>query len=115
MGNIAGGISSVMAGNFATCVVSGYGAVYCIGKNESFQLGYGSEGTVANSAIQPTGLSSNVTKMSLGNGFACAVQNSSTFCWGANEFGQLGSSFGLARYPTQVVIPNGNGVNNVQN
>ena len=117
--NLPGRPSSVALGNAFTCalvmrtdslstIVSGQD-IYCWGRNDRGQLG---DGTTFDRS-SPTRASLRVTDravMYAGNAHACVVSGddyvaagSSTYCWGANESGQLGDGSTTSRsIPTLV-------------
>jgi alpha-tubulin suppressor-like RCC1 family protein len=79
-------------GEYFSCALSSSGEVFCWGRNTNGQLGLSNtidKRTITNSVSSL----SNVTSISAGNNFACAIISSSTFqvkCWGQNADGQLG-------------------------
>ena len=80
---------SVGLGN-SSCAVLDDATVACWGQNEDGQLG---NGTQARKGIVPTAVSglTGVTDVEVGLDFACALKTDSTaFCWGHNDKGQLG-------------------------
>ena len=67
------------------------GATKCWGYNNYGQLGNGGKKPSDTLAPGVTLLLKNITQMSAGNGFTCAViQDQSVRCWGRNTYGQLG-------------------------
>lgn len=67
------------------------GVVYCWGDNNDGELG---DGTTANSRVAKavSTLTSGVTAVSVGYGFACAIVGGASLeCWGSNGSGQLGN------------------------
>lgn len=82
------------------CVVFDDGTAACVGKNEDGQLG---DGTTSNKntltpVYLPPGITSNISAMTMvadgywgEGGTTCALwDNGSIYCWGDNEYGQLG-------------------------
>ena len=64
-----------------TCAVTAGGAVQCWGNNASGELGNNS--TTQNlTPVQVMTLTSGATAVSVGWGFACAIQNGGVWCWG---------------------------------
>lgn len=85
-------IGQIGGGFLHTCGVTTTGAVKCIGKNESGQLGDGTT-TTRSTATSVVGLESGVAAVSGGGEYSCALLASSRAkCWGANNVGQLGNS-----------------------
>jgi alpha-tubulin suppressor-like RCC1 family protein len=84
--------SAVAAGNESTCALLSNGRVQCWGRNHRGQIGNGTSGSI--SAIVPqtvTGVSGAV-EVEVGQDFACArLSTRIMYCWGANNFGQLGT------------------------
>lgn len=82
---------AVATGSAHACGIAASGAVYCWGYNQFGQLGDGT--TVSRSSPVPViGLSSGVAQLALGYTHSCALmENGKVNCWGAGEFGRLGS------------------------
>jgi alpha-tubulin suppressor-like RCC1 family protein len=116
-------ITAIAAGGSNTCVVRA-GKVYCVGANESGQLGTASsdDGGPAHSTpnqvlqiddavdVAVGGMPYDTGFLPVAGGFACAIRQDkathrrTVWCWGANDRGQLGtgaaSTFNAA--PVQV-------------
>lgn len=98
---------SVSAGSDFTCAVIS-GAAKCWGRNDNGENGNGTFATSTTEGhalipVQVTGLTSGVTAVSAGDGFACAIINGSAKCWGKNDLGQLGNgSNAVSSTPVQV-------------
>jgi alpha-tubulin suppressor-like RCC1 family protein len=91
---IAGGelkFSQIKEGRMSACGLTTAGGVVCWGDNAYGQLGNGSN-TASTTPVTPTGLSSGVVSLSVGQYHACAVLGGGGVrCWGANDVGQLGN------------------------
>jgi alpha-tubulin suppressor-like RCC1 family protein len=93
---LPGGVSTITAGTYHTCALAN-GAAYCWGGNTFGQLGNGQ--TIDSfEPVQVQGLTTGVTAIAA-NGYktdptgidiTCAAANGDIYCWGANNFGQLG-------------------------
>jgi alpha-tubulin suppressor-like RCC1 family protein len=84
--------TQITTGRTHTCAVNDIGVAYCWGDGANGRLGHG--GT-ANKPI-PTPVSTAVTfsELEAGENFTCGRTKSypsSIFCWGANNYGQLGN------------------------
>ena len=103
IGALTSGATQISAGDRHTCAVVGGGAL-CWGEGADGQLGNGLEQTTMttmdsqtttfnrkNTPQQVMGLTEGVTQISAGTGHTCAVVSGGAFCWGGNDFGQLGS------------------------
>jgi alpha-tubulin suppressor-like RCC1 family protein len=92
--------------NGYTCGVVTGGAIYCWGSNGSGQLG---DGTTADHwtptlMAAPAGVA--FTSVSAGEAHACAAAiGGALYCWGSNEFGQLGTGTTAASLVPVRVLP----------
>ena len=106
------GVVLVACGYFHTCVVlQASNDVKCLGDNRYSQLGE-SASTVSRGAADGPVVVTNVTAISAGNHFTCAILavNSSVVCWGTNDNYQLGRGNlawppGYQPYPVNVTDP----------
>jgi hypothetical protein len=72
------------------CVVKSHSA-YCAGESDFGQLGNGTITSIDSEVlVQVSGLTSGVTAIASGWFHVCAVMNGAAYCWGADQFGQLG-------------------------
>ncbi len=98
---------AVSAGSDLTCAVIS-GAAKCWGRNDNGENGNGTFATSTTEGhalipVQVVGLTSGVTAVSAGDGFACAIVSGSAKCWGKNDLGQLGNgSNTISSTPVQV-------------
>ncbi len=85
------GVVGVSLGHHNTCAVKDSGALYCWGINNNGQFGTGSTTPANASSPQsiPT-MESGVTKVSVGNFTVCAIKSGALYCWGRNDYGQVG-------------------------
>lgn len=96
-------VISVSMGNTHACAVTSYGNLYCWGTNDYGQLGINNiqnkstpvrvlKGEAAQGDTDGTFLT-NVKYVEAGWAFTCAVSNNDNiYCWGKNNFGQLGDN-----------------------
>ena len=87
-------LTQISAGGSYTCALDTAGAAYCWGFNEFGQLG---DGSTANSsvpvAVDASGALAGLTLTQIGVGTeaTCALDTAgAVYCWGFNQFGQLG-------------------------
>lgn len=78
------------------CAVTQSAVVRCWGDNRAGQLGIGSDGTVlpyVTTPMQVSGLT-DVTGITLGDAHTCALRmrTGNVWCWGDNQYGQLGNA-----------------------
>lgn len=95
------------AGKYATiCGLTPAGAAYCWGLGSGGQLGNGTRMTNATTPVPVAG-GLTFAAVSVGFDFACGVTTSGTaYCWGADEFGQLGNGT-TTDSPTPVAVAGG--------
>jgi hypothetical protein len=100
-------VTQISAGGSHTCALLTDHTVECWGYNGGGQLG---NGTTTQSAtpvqvkdVTGTGPLSNVTQISAGSFYSCALSSSGTVCWGVNGKGQLGNgTYDSSSTPVQV-------------
>ena len=86
---------AVAAGRAHSCAALGGGEVWCWGRNEEGQLGNGTT-SVTETAVRVRGLEAASVVAAGGNAVGwqshtCAIEGAGRlFCWGYNQFGQLG-------------------------
>jgi uncharacterized delta-60 repeat protein len=84
------GLSSISAGGYHTCVLAN-GSPWCWGSNSGGQLG---DTTFVDrtTPVPVIGLPDRASQISAGDGHSCALLvDGSVWCWGSNQFGQLGN------------------------
>jgi alpha-tubulin suppressor-like RCC1 family protein len=98
--------SSIVAGAQHTCAIALSGGAYCWGYNIQ---GQGGTGTTNSDIVAPTAVSGNraMKSLALGHNHTCGVAvDGIPYCWGFNEFGQLGDGTTTnRRQPSPVVRP----------
>lgn len=84
-------VTEVAAGYEYTCVIAG-GAAYCWGENQSGQLGDAShQGKLVPVAVAaPWKAGSSLTSLDTGTRTTCVIAEGTAYCWGENQYGQLG-------------------------
>ena len=86
----------VDVGNSHTCALS-TGEVYCWGSNDSKQLGIGASSLsevsypVSVASVSGGFQNSGVTDLIVGEYTSCAIKGGSLYCWGYNQYGQMGN------------------------
>jgi alpha-tubulin suppressor-like RCC1 family protein len=90
---LASGVTGVSVGFDSACAVTAEGSVWCWGSNYEGQLGNSSISTFTSVPVEVTGITNDVTAVSVGYRFACAVTaGGAVWCWGESGNGQLGIS-----------------------
>jgi alpha-tubulin suppressor-like RCC1 family protein len=97
-------VTEVYAGGEHTCVLRVDNSLWCWGNNRFGQLGVGD----TNSRLTPSrvdALGVEVAAAYAGGAHTCAVKtDGSVWCWGNNQYGQVGADVGsLTATPTQVM------------
>jgi len=101
---VAIAVGGNLFGAGSSCALTGAGAVFCWGWNDSGQLGNGTT-TDSDVPVQVTGLTSGVLAIADNGGSACATLISAQVdCWGDNSVDELGdgSSGGMSAAPVTV-------------
>jgi len=81
----------VTLGEKHVCALTQNGTMWCWGSDESGQLGLGTVGSQQSSPQQVLGLGAVATDLAAGYWHTCALLDDSTvWCWGDNEYAQLG-------------------------
>ena len=100
--------TQVSAGWLHTCAVKSNGTMFCWGNNDRGELGLGNK-TLKKVPAKVTGSIVDWTSVSVGGWHTCGTRSSGlAYCWGRNDFGQLGTKnyVGYLR-PTPVATPRG--------
>jgi alpha-tubulin suppressor-like RCC1 family protein len=108
---VSGGVSSVAALKSTVCAITTDGTtvggkLWCWGSNQYGQIGDGTSGAANNrkvaTPITINGSTTGVTYVSTKGEHTCAIQNSGVWCWGYNNYGQVGNALTT---PTTVATP----------
>ncbi len=86
-------VTQIQVGGLFACALAN-GGVYCWGSNAFGQLGNNSTSlSRVPVRVLHTGalLNKTVTQIAVGNEHACAIADGEVFCWGRNNYGQLGT------------------------
>jgi alpha-tubulin suppressor-like RCC1 family protein len=93
-------VVQITAGQLAACALDSAGRAYCWGYNGNGELG---DGGTANSdvpvAVKTSGAlaGKKLTQLSGGSDYTCALDTAgAAFCWGTDNFGQLGDASGAS-------------------
>jgi alpha-tubulin suppressor-like RCC1 family protein len=97
---------TVSAGSLHTCVIASSATndtVFCAGANESYQLGQLSPSQSASFIVaQSPNPFPTWVYVAAGGAHTCAGYLSQLYCWGSNQWGQLGSPYNSGQYPEVV-------------
>jgi len=107
-------MTTLSLGALHTCGLTPIGAAYCWGDNSVGQLGTGSSASYERAPAAVAG-GLRFVSISGGNFHTCGVTTGGrAFCWGANNYGQLGNGFGDTSFvPVPVFIPGIGGLTTV--
>jgi len=89
------GVTAISAGFSHACALTKVKTVYCWGNNITSQLGIRTTGSAYGYALlaklesADTPLS-NITSLAAGGSHTCASTSTGTYCWGRNEYGEIG-------------------------
>lgn len=98
--------------NDFSCAIDTSSAAKCWGSDAfNGELGNGKNNRSEPSPVQVKGLAGDVRDLALGGTHACAIQNSEVWCWGGNEYGQIGNGKSgddeQENVPVKIAMPNG--------
>lgn len=83
-------VQHISVGGAFTCAAVGSGKVYCWGNNIYGQIGTGT-GIASVDPLPISGLPGTpIDALSAGRGHSCALTQGDLWCWGLNQYGQLG-------------------------
>jgi len=92
------GVTTLALGSSHTCALTGAGGVWCWGYNGYGQLGDGTT-TWRYSPVAVPELQSGAIAIAAGQNHTCAATSSGrVWCWGSNQYGQLGDVTTTRRY-----------------
>jgi alpha-tubulin suppressor-like RCC1 family protein len=81
----------IEAGGGRTCALKVDGTMWCWGRNSAGQLGLGHTDGPVPEPTQATVLAAEIREITTGGGHTCAIKTDSTaWCWGFNDSGQVG-------------------------
>lgn len=81
----------VSVGQLHTCAITGAGKLHCWGQNLTGALGIGTSDSNNHPNPESVKLNSEPwTVVSTGNQFTCGISQTTGYCWGRNQYGQLG-------------------------
>jgi len=98
--------TALSAGLNATCGIATNQMVWCWGRREAAGGGLGSPSSFSTPVAVP--LTQTFTAISVGGGHTCGTASDGIWCWGNNQWGQLGngSTALVPLGPVKVVFPN---------
>lgn len=96
--------TSVSAGEYHACGVQTGGTAWCWGSNVNGELGRAANAVANTTPTQVSG-TAGWSQISAGGDQTCAVKAVGTaWCWGRNEYGQLGKAANLTANPTPAQV-----------
>ena len=89
----SGGVFTHIAADGSTCALDPQGAAFCWGWNGGGQIGDGStDDALVPTAVQTGAGTGRYVDIAVGTQHTCGVgDDSAMYCWGSNQFGQLGT------------------------
>jgi alpha-tubulin suppressor-like RCC1 family protein len=108
LSNDGGIVGSIIQGNgLSNCILTTNGTAECWGDNEFGQIGDDSviDRTFPTPVIMPANRT--FTSITMGGTFVCAIDDiGNAWCWGKNNYGQVGDNSGVNKHiPTAVAMP----------
>lgn len=106
---VTGGLkfTSLITGGLQTCGLTNLGDAYCWGQDAEGELG---DGTPTGSRPSPTPVSGGLkfATLTAGNSHTCGLTSAGVaYCWGNNDFGQIGDATSGTDRPTPVLVSGG--------
>ncbi len=101
-------LTTISVGFMSFCGLDGTGSAYCGGENSGGQLGLGYVNSYVRGGTVKAAELARFSLISNGADYACGIATDSTaYCWGSNEYGQLGTSAALSERckPTLTTVP----------
>jgi len=102
-------VGSIDPGSSGACAIA-VGKVYCWGDNSYGQLGTNNPdpSVVASpTAVGGALTGKRATAVGVGAVFACAIADGQVYCWGSNQYGQIGSNAATMSYPSPQAVYTG--------
>lgn len=87
---LTSGVTDIGAGAYHSCAIHN-GAAKCWGQAWEGELGNGLLESYSATPVQVSGLTSDVTAISVGYSHTCAIHSGAAKCWGTGNNGRLGS------------------------
>jgi alpha-tubulin suppressor-like RCC1 family protein len=101
---LGGTLAEVSAGEAHACGRTSSGEALCWGDNSEQQIGNSGAGAQISTPIGVSGLATGVVDIHAGRYHTCAITSGgATYCWGANNYGQLG--IGTITYQPPITAP----------
>jgi len=83
-------VTAIAAGTAYSCAVVS-GEVKCWGDLSAILLAGGSPPLESHEPVAVEGLTTEITAVAVGDGHSCALTDGKVYCWGRNDWGQLGN------------------------
>jgi alpha-tubulin suppressor-like RCC1 family protein len=92
------GFKTIAAGDYHSCALTETGRIYCWGSNNGSMLGVNSALAHSNVPVSLTEVAKiSFSQITAGGHHSCALsENGAAYCWGTNDYGQLGMGEGIA-------------------
>ena len=99
-------IRAISAGAFDSCALTSDAGVWCWGDNQYGELGNGApEGGGMTVPVPVSGLPAGIVAVAVGGAHACALtSDAGVWCWGDNQFGELGNNTTVANSSSPVGV-----------
>jgi alpha-tubulin suppressor-like RCC1 family protein len=97
------GVSAIAADFSHTCALKA-GALYCWGDNSYGQVGDGTTTSPRASPVSVSNMNLLITAVTVGNYHTCSLKLGGTmYCWGSNQYGQIGDGTTTGKSSATVV------------